>query len=242
MNMARRYRHWWWASLAAVAAAVAIFGWSVGFFDRDADWFFDAGRRHPKYAVVLFSGDMGLRYGMGSHIAGALNDKGVPVLGISSTTAFATRKTRAETDRIVADAIRNAIRRTGASQVLLMGQSFGADIARVGLAHLEADLRPKVAAAVLVVPGSTAFFRADPSSITYHGIPDAGPSEASQIDWLPILCVSGAREKDSLCPKLNQPNVHQAVLPGGHFLQRNHERLTATIMAALDKMLGSTWR
>ncbi|MFD1610643.1 AcvB/VirJ family lysyl-phosphatidylglycerol hydrolase [Sphingomonas tabacisoli] len=242
MIMARRYRRWLWATLALVAAGLAALAWSVGFFDRDPDRFFDAGPRRPKYAAVLFSGDLGLRYGMSSHIAVALKDKGVPVLGISSPAAFPTRKTRAETDRIVAHAIRDALKRTGASQVLLMGQSFGADIARVGLRDLPPVLRPKVAAAVLVVPGSDAFFRADPSNLTYHTAPDAGSEEAARIDWLPIVCVQGSAERDSLCPVLTQRNARRAVLPGGHFLQRNHELLTRTIMKSLDEMLGPQWR
>jgi type IV secretory pathway VirJ component len=242
MPRKKRYGRWALGVLGTVSIGLAAFAWSAGFLDRDPRWFFGVGGKRPPYVAVLFSGDMGLRYGMGSYIAAALQKKGVPVLGLSSPAAFGSHKSRAEVDAFVAQAVRDAMRRTGAPRVLLMGQSFGADIARVGLAHFPPDLRPNVAAAVLVVPGSDAFFRADPSGLAYRAAPDAGPEEARAIDWLPVLCVKGSRETDSLCPALTRPNVRTVVLPGGHFLQRDHERLTATIMASLDKMLGPPWR
>lgn len=241
MAKARRYGRWLFGLLAVVLAGAA-FAWSIGFFDRDPSRLFGASGRRPAYAAVLFSGDMGLRYGMGSYIAKAFNDRNMPVLGISSPAEFGTRKTRGEVDAFVAQAVRDALSKTGASRVVLMGQSFGADIVRVGLVRMPPDLRPRIAAAVLVVPGSGAYFRTDPTSLSYRGTPDAGPDEARAIDWLPVLCVRGARETDSLCPLLTQPNVRSVALPGGHFLQRDHERLTATIMTGLDSMLGRPWR
>lgn len=219
-------------ALLAVAAA-------AGFLDRDPIRTYGMdGVRRP-VAAVYFSGDMGLRFGMGGYVAGALAKAGVPVLGISSSTAFVTHRTRAETDAIVINAIRETLRRTGARHVVVLGQSFGADMVRVALVHLPQDLRGKVSAAILVVPGESAYFRADPSNFAYHGTPDADAAEAQALDWLPVTCIRGATETDSLCPLLTMPNVQRITLPGGHFLRNDHALLVQTILRALRPVLAS---
>jgi type IV secretory pathway VirJ component len=226
-------------ALAILAILVASLYASAGFFDRDPIRMYGMEGPRKRVAAVYFSGDMGLRFGMGPHVATGLAKAGVPVLGVSSSTAFASHRTRTQTDAIVADAIRQTLQRTGADRVVVLGQSFGADIARVGLADLPQALRAKVAAAVLVVPGRTAYFRADPSGLSYRGTPDADASEAQRLRWLPVTCIHGAAEVDTLCPALTMPNIRRIALPGGHFLRNDHALLLRTIMDALGPLLTS---
>jgi type IV secretory pathway VirJ component len=130
------------------------------------------------------------------------------------------------------------MRETGADRVVLLGQSFGADIVRVGLADLPGNLREKVIAAVLVVPGSTAYFRADPSGLSYRGTPDANAIEASRIRWLPLICIQGVAETDTLCPALTMSNVRRVALPGGHFLRNDYALLVRTILGELGAIVN----
>src|SRR4051794_16291333 len=116
MFHAKRYRGWLLGLAGTVLAGLAAFAWMAGFFDKDPDWFFGTASSRPAYVAVLFSGDAGLRFGMGSYITAALNRNGTPVLGVSSPAAFATRKSRAQVDSIVALALRKALQRTGASK------------------------------------------------------------------------------------------------------------------------------
>jgi type IV secretory pathway VirJ component len=225
-------------ALAFVAStAFAVYA-VAGFLDRDPLHYFGAGGSRPRYVAVLFSGDMGLRMGMSAYTARAFNREGVPVLGVSSSTEFATHKSRAEVDSLVTRAVQSALARTKARQVILIGQSFGADIVRVGLVDFPRALREKIAAVVLVVPGQAAFFHADPTGLSYRGTPDAGPEEAAKIDWASILCIRGSEETDSLCPLLKSANVRSITLPGGHFLHRDHAQLGRTITSALAPLFG----
>ncbi|TGX41674.1 type IV secretion system protein VirJ [Sphingomonas naasensis] len=195
---------------------------------------FGAGRPHPRIAAVYLSGDMGLRFGMGPKVAPALAGHGIPVIGISSAANFATRRTRAEIDAMLADAVRTALVRTGAKRVVLIGQSFGADMVATAAPDLPAALRPRIAAIVLVVPAQTAYFRADPTGLAYLGTPDARPAAALRATgWAPIICIYGIREADSLCPALGPDHARAVALPGGHFLDRDDRRLVATILAQL---------
>lgn len=232
----------WIAALVALLAAIA-FGvyWSAGFLDRDPVHLYGMPERPgtARVAAVFLSGDMGLRYGTGSYVVEALAGAGVPVYAVASSTAFARRQTHAEVLALLINAIREAQRRSGATRVIVIGQSFGADMARVALASLPPALRAQVAALVLVVPGSDAYFRADPLGFAYVGTPDADAASARALDWLPVTCIRGADEADSLCPTLLAPNVRRITLPGGHFLRMDHDLLVRTVFAALAPVLGT---
>ena len=221
--------------LAAVLLAVAA---AAGFFDRDPIRLFgDFGRARVPVVALFFSGDMGLRFGMGPHVTHALATRGIPVMGVNSPTIFGRHRSRAEVDGLIADAVRGALARAHADRVVLIGQSFGSDVLGTGAARLPADLKSKVAAIVLVVPGQTVFFRADPTNLAYHGTPDAQALDAARtLSWAPLTCIYGARETDSLCPLLAAP-MKRIALPGGHFLGNDANRLIATIVAALRPVL-----
>lgn len=228
------------AGVVTVLVIILIFfAWLQGASNRGEVRYFLA-RTHgrPAIVAVLFSGDMGLQVGMGPQIAQALSEHGIPVAGLSSFTLFAEPRSRAEVARLIATAIQHALDRTGAKQAVVIGQSFGADIVRVGIADLQPDLRHRVRAVVLIVPGRSAYFRADPTGLAYLRKPDVGPSDAQSITWTPLICISGASERDSLCPTLQMLNVRSLVLPGGHFLQNDHRLVTGTILAALDGLHG----
>ncbi|WP_084580710.1 AcvB/VirJ family lysyl-phosphatidylglycerol hydrolase [Sphingomonas azotifigens] len=232
----------WAAALAGLLAAI-VFGvyWSAGFLDRDPVHLYGMPDRPgtTRVAAVFLSGDMGIRFGMGSYVVEALSGAGVPVYAVASSTAFARRQTHADVQALLETAIREVTRRSGATRVVVIGQSFGADMARVGVAALPPALRAKVAALVLVVPGSAAYFRADPLGFAYVGAPDADAASARKLTWLPVTCIRGADETDSLCPSLLAPNVRRITLPGGHFLRMDHDLLVRTVFAALAPVLDT---
>lgn len=225
--------------IAAVALVVGGLSWAGGFLDRDPYHFLKADGPRTDVAALYFSGDMGLRFGMGPPTTRALAAHGVPVLGVSSSTSFRTRKTRAEIDTLVADSARAALDRTGAQRLVLIGQSYGADILQTGLADLPADLRAKVAAVVLVVPGRTVFFRADPSNIAYQGKPDSiATTTARTLGWAPLTCIYGEAEADSLCPLLRLPGATIVAMPGGHFLDHDDAALVGHVLGALHGVIA----
>jgi len=48
---------------------------------------------------------------------------------------------------------------------------------------------------------------------------------ARQIDWVPLTCIYGRDENDSICPLLHAPNVRRVPLPGDHYLQHDPDLL-----------------
>lgn len=190
--------------------------------------------REPKVVGVFLSGDMGFHFGLGTHIAEAVAARGIPIVGVSSPVAFARHRARAQVDAIVVSSIRLALARTGADKVLLMGQSYGADILATAAPDLPVDLRRRILAIDLTVPAQDVYFRADPSTLAYLGAPDARPLQAMRaLHWAPVICVYGREEEGSLCPALAGGAARVIGLPGGHHLGHDRARVIATTLAAL---------
>ncbi|MBB3693508.1 AcvB/VirJ family lysyl-phosphatidylglycerol hydrolase [Sphingomonas sp. BK580] len=185
--------------------------------------------------AVLFSGDSGFDAGMTPHIGRTLAAHGIPVLEINSLTAFRAGRSAAETAALVAEVTRRALALPGATRVLLVGQSFGADVLQYGASLLPSSLRARVPQLIFAVPGDTLLFRASPNGL-FDGPPDRGalPS-ARRVDWAPVVCLHGATEANSLCPLWRQRNVRVVTLPGDHYLNHDPDRLCATLWQAVRR-------
>ncbi|MBB3858798.1 type IV secretory pathway VirJ component [Novosphingobium hassiacum] len=229
-----------WKLRGAVVAAFALFAalnapalHLLGWNER-TEYPASAGKRD--IAAVFLSGDMGLRLGMSKDIARGLAARGYPVTGISSPVAFSKHLDRAQTDAVVTDAIEDALAR-GARKVVLIGQSFGADILATVVPGLPLRLRSQVAGVVLVVPSNNVHFRADPSGIAYLGTPDARPARAlARMEWTRLTCVHGADEAASLCGMLGHGTARDVPLPGDHYLHHDAPRVVNAIVSAISDM------
>ena len=217
---ARHHLAWVGGIALGVLAVLCVVAGLAGFFDRDPVRVLPARGAKRPIAALYVSGDMGLRFGPNAY-----------------TTLFRFRRTHAEVDRIVADGIRDALVRTGAERLIVVGQSYGADILQTALADLPAGLRRRVAGVVLVVPGESVYFRADPSGLAYRGMPDSiGAATLDRIDWVPVTCIYGRDEVDSACPEVHLPNARIVAMRGGHFLNNDRPALFAQILAAIRRV------
>jgi type IV secretory pathway VirJ component len=141
-----------------------------------------------------------------------------------------------ETVAMVEDAMRRALAHPGVDRLVLIGQSFGADMLQATFPGLPPGYRRKVVMAVLVVPPDTTMYRASPAEIFdfgQRGIPAA--ANARRMTGVPLLCVQGVEENDSLCPALDMANVTRVALPGGHMLNFDPDRLYAAIAPELRR-------
>lgn len=180
--------------------------------------------------AVLLSGDMGFNTGMGPRIAKALAAEGLPVVGVNSLTYFADRRSPAEAAAFVERAVGRAAAVPGARRILLIGQSFGANVALVGVPRLPPAMRARLTAVDLVVPADTMTFRATPGGVIDLGHDGPALPYARALTGLPVLCVHGAEEIDSLCPIWRASNVRSVALPGGHFLDYDAAAVARTLL------------
>jgi len=200
----------------------------------------DAGQTKP--ALVMLSGDLGNRIGMTPRISARLNARGYAIVTVNSLTYFSPRRTPQEAARLIATAMVRAMKLGKTRQVVLIGQSFGADMLHAGLAQFSPAARQPIRSVVLVVPGEDIIFRASPIELAGLETPDqrAYPT-ASRLRWVPVTCIHGADEAGSLCPELQLPNARRVTLPGGHRLDSDDRALEAAILPAITgaQMPGS---
>ncbi len=226
-----------YALLAIIVIVLGIAGWLAWLGAFDASPFRQLAPRgdtRKDYAAVLISGDMGPRAGMGAPVAGGLADHGVATVSVNSLNYFRVRRTPAEVSAMMGQAIRDAMALGHVDKVVVLGQSFGADMVHVGLENLPADLRSHVSLVVLTVPTRTVFLRVSPLEWLDKTPPDAmAIATARKLDWVPVVCIRGAQETDSLCPLLHLPRLTQLALPGDHYLEHDADRVFTTIRTVI---------
>jgi type IV secretory pathway VirJ component len=182
--------------------------------------------------AILMSGDGGWA-GLDQDIAAALSAKGIPVVGLDSLRYYWTARTpegvAADTDRI----IRYYLSRFDKKRVLLIGYSQGADVLPFAVTRLPQATRAQVALTAILGMSEHALFEFHVSSWVAddHSGPATLP-EVNRITGMPVLCVYGEDEHDSLCPQLDPKKFMIVKVKGGHHFDGNYAGLAQEIISA----------
>lgn len=225
--------------LAIIALVLTGFLTYAGYFDRDVLIDVPAtsqpAPKHSRIAVVYFSGDVGYRLAMGRKTADLLAADGIPVVAMNSLAFFRSHRTVAEVTELISAAIRRALERSQADQVILIGHSLGADALQAGLVDLPPALRSKIRAVMLIVPTRDLYLQVTPGEMFDFGRPDGAVLPTlRQITWAPLTCIRGIEEIASPCSGLAMPNVRQDALPGGHQLRWDTKAVHLALIRAID--------
>ena len=117
-------------------------------------------------------------------------------------------------------------------QVLLLGDSQGADVMPFIINRLPAETRKRVALGAVMGLSEHALFEFHVgnwvNATQDQGLPTA--PEMERPEDIPMLCIYGEGETDTLCPKLNPQKVHVVKLPGGHHFGGDYQRLAREIL------------
>jgi type IV secretory pathway VirJ component len=192
-------------------------------------------RQHSDIVAIYWSGDMGLRVGSGDRLVHALLAQGIPVLTVSSPMLFGKGRDRAFVDHEIELSLQIALARSGASRLAIIGNSFGADILGSGLGRVAPDLRRRIESVVLIAPETQVYFHANPTGIYYRGL---GASEPAQtiplLRGLPVTCIYGTAERDSLCRSIVMQTAYKVALNDGHLLRSSRKVLSAALVQAVE--------
>jgi type IV secretory pathway VirJ component len=187
--------------------------------------------RSDTFAIIM-SGDGGWA-GLDQDVAAALSAKGIPVVGLDSLRYYWTARTpdglATDTDRM----IRYYLAHFGKQRVLLIGYSQGADVLPFAVNRLPEATRARVALAAVMGMSEHALFEFHVSS--WISDDNSGPAtlpEITRISGTPVLCIYGADESDSLCPKLDPKRFDIVKLKGGHHFDGDYANLARQILAA----------
>jgi type IV secretory pathway VirJ component len=183
--------------------------------------------------AIIMSGDGGWA-GIDQNIAAALSAKGIPVVGWDSLRYYWSARTpdgvAADTDKI----IRYYLSHFDKKRVLLIGYSQGADVLPFAVNRLPAATKAVVSLIAILGMSEHALFEFHVSS--WISDANSGPEtlpEVNRISGIPVLCVYGEDERDSLCPKLDPGKFKIVKVKGGHHFDGNYAALAEDILAAV---------
>lgn len=184
--------------------------------------------------AVIYSGDGGWR-DIDKQIAGRLQDKGIPVVGVDSLRYFWSEKSpeqiAADLDLIM-DHYRDAWQRP---DVVLVGYSFGADALPFAYNRLPKDQQAHVRRLALLGLAQKADLQIHVTgwlgSDVHEGELPILP-ELVQIPPSLIQCFYGIEEDDTACTLPELKGAHLVRTEGGHHFDGNYEALADAIMAS----------
>ena len=186
--------------------------------------------------ALLITGDGGWA-GLDQELAARLAADGVPTVGLNSLKYFWTERTPEETTQDIAKILRHYLAAWNKQRVLLVGYSFGADVLPFVVNRLPPDLRARVATVSLLGVDSNASFEIKIAGWV-GADDDGGPRtrpEVAAIAGVPVLCIYGEGETDSICPDLPKTSGRTAItlaeIGKGHHFSGEYASLADRILA-----------
>jgi len=180
--------------------------------------------------AVLLTGDGGWAE-IDKRIAAGLTEAGVPVVGWSSLEYYWTPRTPDGAAEDLARIINHYTSAWQKDRVLVVGYSFGADVAPFLVNRLPSPAKAHVAAVAMLGPSDTAAFEFHFGD-WFGGGDDARYPTIPEIQRLsiPVTCVSGDDEPDSVCRVVKGAQVRSLSLGQGHHFGGEYDRLIGLIL------------
>lgn len=189
----------------------------------------DAAVAESETFAIFLSGDGGWA-DLDDGVSQALAAKGIPVIGVSSLKYFWQARTPESVAQDVSRIAEYYLLQWQKKNFILVGYSFGADVIPFAAGRLGADVKPALIGLALIGPSHNASFEFHVAD--WLGGGDDGPLTRPEIEKLaplPVLCIHGESETESVCPDLAQANVTDVRLSGGHHLGGSFDTVAASI-------------
>jgi type IV secretory pathway VirJ component len=193
----------------------------------------DAGRSSAPIAAIYLTGDGGWAP-FDQRVVGDLAKAGVPTLAWDTGDYFSTMRDPQTAAADLARAARDAMTRWRAQKFIVVGYSFGADVAPFLVDRLPADLRSRVDRVALMGPSEQAPFQvtaAERVGLSNPGARPVRPELATLTqDGVRVVCLYGQNDHDAICPMMTDPGVTKTALPGGHGFAGNDAAVARAIL------------
>ncbi|MEO8505004.1 MAG: AcvB/VirJ family lysyl-phosphatidylglycerol hydrolase, partial [Acidobacteriota bacterium] len=193
-----------------------------------------AGGFPRKTLVVAVSGDGGW-VGYERKLSERLHDaEGFPIVGLNSLRYFWQARTPDGAAADLGRLLEHYLAVWGLDDAIVFGYSQGADVVPFMVARLPEALRARVRLTVIVGSDGSAVFDTHLSSYMSQKSGSADLPVAPEVRRLKqnkVLCVSGTKEKHSLCKVLGSKRIVQLVLPTGHVFNHDLGEVVASILS-----------
>lgn len=192
---------------------------------------------HPAVAprtelmAVLLTGDGGWA-ATDKGLSAALAARGMPVVGWNSLRYFLHSRNPDGTTRDLERILRAYLPIWQRQKVVLIGYSFGADVLPFLVHRLPPDLRSRIALVALLGPDEKAGFRFHLAEWLGKDAKDTLPvrPEIDALRGLPLLCMYGIQEANSLCKELDPGQARIRSRPGSHIVGKEYGPIVTEIL------------
>ena len=146
-----------------------------------------------------------------------LNKQGYAVIGLNAKEYFWKKKKPQEAANAIEAAINESNREWKKKNIVLIGYSFGADVAPFMLTHFSPGVSGKIVHLILLSPSTKTDFEIHVLQMLGWG-KDAGESVPGEINkvLLPVTVITGDDENEFPFTELKIKNKKLIKMPGGH--------------------------
>jgi type IV secretory pathway VirJ component len=183
--------------------------------------------------AVMITGDGGWRR-IDEKITDRLRAAGIPIVGFVASDYYRTRRSPDESACALERVIRYYKIQWRKSKVLLIGYSRGADVLPFMASRLPRDLRESTQLIALLGLEPMIDFKYSPAwslaAYTHKEPQFAVKPEVEKLRGQNVLCIFGAKEKDSLCHVLDRRAFKIVAEPGGHHFAGKYRDIADVIL------------
>ena len=189
----------------------------------------DAAAPEGDTLAIFYSGDGGWA-DFDAKVSAGLMRQGIPVVGVSSLKYFWQAHTPEGLGADLGTLAAHYLSAWHKKRFIVVGYSFGADIAPFAANRLDPGVRKALRSVALIGSSHAATFEFHISEwLSDSGGGSPTKPEVDRLSPIPVVCIYGEQEKDSLCPDLKGQGVVKAPLSGGHHLDGAFETVAAKI-------------
>ena len=186
---------------------------------------------------VLISGDGGWA-SIDQGLSKTLAQSGIPTVGINSLKYLWNRKTPQQAAIDLQRVTQNYLLKWHKKKVIFIGYSLGADILPFMLHNLPEPLSKNTLLAAFLSPSQTVDFQfhlsywiGGGSGKNYLNVLPAIQS----LKKIPLLCLYGDDETDSICKDISMSNANVVAMSGGHHFDGDYRGLADEILKYVKK-------
>jgi type IV secretory pathway VirJ component len=183
--------------------------------------------------AVMITGDGGWRR-IDQKITDRLRAAGIPIVGFIASDYYRKRRSPEESACALERVIRTYKIQWRKSKVLLIGYSRGADVLPFMASRLPRDLRESTQLIALLGLEPTIDFKYSPAwslaAYTHKEPQFPVKPEVEKLRGQNVLCIFGAKEKDSLCHVLDHRAFKIVAEPGGHHFAGKYRDIADVIL------------
>lgn len=182
------------------------------------------------WMAVIVTGDGGWA-SIDRDIGNYLRAKEIPVVGLNSLKYFWKRREPDEMGRDLGRIINHYLEAWNKKKVVVIGYSRGADVAPFMVSRLPPGASARLGGLALLGPEHETQFEIRMKDLVGPGAKGGSQTlpEVRKLKGLKILCVSGDKEKDSLCEDVDPSEVDVVTLRGGHHFSGDYEEVGGVI-------------